>query len=480
MAGIMGGEYSGVAEDTKDILLESAFFAPMAIIGKARSYAMHTDASHRFERGVDPELQVRAIERATRLLLDIAGGEPGPIVEAVAEEHIEKRPEILLRRAQVRRVLGLEIDDQTISDILSRLDMQLEPMAEGWRVVAPSCRFDINIEVDLIEEIGRIYGYTEIPAHRSATATMMQGEPEVAFSLQRAKQLLVDRDYQEAITYSFISPELHDLMDPQHGTVALSNPISVDMSIMRTSLWPGLLQTAVYNQSRQQGRIRIFESGLRFIRQDNEIKQDLMLSCLATGGVEPEQWGSASRSLDFFDIKSDLEAILALTGRPEDFTFIADEHPSLHPGQSARLTKAGKTLGWIGMLHPELEQKFDMTGGAFVFEILINELLEGRLPGYRALSKFPSIRRDIAIVVEQSVEFSVVSDCVRRAAPEILQDILLFDVYTGKKIDSGLKSIALGLILQETSHTLTDSEVDGVVEGVLRMLQDELNAQLRD
>jgi phenylalanyl-tRNA synthetase beta chain len=398
----------------------------------------------------------------------------------VAEGHIAKRPEILLRRAQVRRLLGLEIDDQTIVDILTRLDMRMEQAPEGWRVVAPSCRFDIDIEVDLIEEIGRIYGYTEIPAHRSATATVMQGEPEVAFNLQRAKQLLVDRDYQEAITYSFISPELHDLMDPEHGTVALSNPISADMSIMRTSLWPGLLQTAVYNQSRQQGRVRIFESGLRFIKEHNEIKQDLMLSSLAVGEVDPEQWGVVSRALDFYDIKSDLEAILALTGRPEDFSFVADEYPSLHPGQSARVTRGGETLGWIGMLHPELEKKFDLTGGVFLFELRIGELLEGRLPSYRALSKFPSIRRDIAIVVDESVEFNTISDCVRRAAPEILQDILLFDVYTGEKIDSGLKSIALGLILQETSHTLTDNEVDGVVEGVLRMLKDELNAQLRD
>ena len=480
MAGIMGGEYSGVAGDSTDILLESAFFAPMAIIGKARSYGMHTDASHRFERGVDPELQVQAIERATRLLLDIAGGEPGPVVEAVADNYIESRPRILLRRAQVRRLLGLEIDDATITDILERLDMQLESVAEGWRVQAPSCRFDITIEVDLIEEIGRIYGYTEIPAHRSAAATVMQGEPEVSFDLLRAKQLLVDRDYQEAITYSFISPELHEQMDPEHGTVVLSNPISADMSIMRTSLWPGLLQTAMYNQSRQQSRIRIFESGLRFIRQHDEIKQELMLSCLATGAADREQWGVATRSLDFFDLKSDLESVLALTGRSEDFSFVADEHPSLHPGQAARITRGGETLGWIGMLHPRLEQKFDLTGGVFLFELCVGELLEGRLPEFKALSRFPSIRRDIAIVVDQSVEFSVISDCVRRAAPEILQDILLFDVYTGGKIDSGLKSVALGLILQETSHTLTDNEVDGVVEEVLRMLQHELNAQLRD
>ena len=480
MAGIMGGEYSGVAEDTRDILLESAFFAPTAIIGKARSYAMHTDASHRFERGVDPQLQVKAIERATRLLLDIAGGEPGPITEAVSPAHIEQRPTILLRRSQVRRLLGLEIDDQTISDILERLDMQIEPVEAGWRVTAPSCRFDIAIEVDLIEEIGRIYGYTEIPTHRSAAATVMQAEPETAFSLPRARQLLVDREYQEAVTYSFISPEMHDLMDPQHGTVQLSNPISADMSIMRTSLWPGLLQTAIHNQARQQARVRIFESGLRFIKQDNEIMQDLMLAGLVTGPLRTEQWGEPLRNVDFFDLKADIEALLALTGSAKDFIFEPDEHPSLHPGQSARITRDQETLGWMGMLHPEIEQKLDLPDRAYLFEIRIDRLMQGRLPAFRALSRYPSIRRDIAIVVDQSVQFASISDCIRGAAPEILQDLVLFDIYTGEKIDSGRKSIALGLILQETSHTLTDDEVDGVVEAILRELKNKLNAQLRD
>ena len=480
MAGIMGGEYSGVADDTSDILLESAFFAPTAIIGKARSYAMHTDASHRFERGVDPYLQVKAIERATRLLLDITGGEPGPVTEAVSQAHIAQRPEILLRRRQVRRLLGLEIDDQTIVDILTRLDMQVQSVEDGWRVTAPSCRFDIAIEADLIEEVGRIYGYTEIPTHRSAAATVMQAEPEVAFSLPRARQLLVDRDYQEAVTYSFISPEMHDLMDPQHDTVQLANPISADMSIMRTSLWPGLLQTAIYNQARQQSRVRIFESGLRFIKQDNEIKQDLMLSGLVAGAVRAEQWGEPARNSDFFDVKADLEALLALTGSTKDFIFEPDQHPSLHPGQSARITRDRETLGWIGMLHPEIEQKLDLPEKVFLFEIRLDRLLQGRLPAFRTLSRYPSIRRDIAIVVDEAVGFGAIGDCVRAAAPEILQDIVLFDVYTGEKVDLGRKSIALGLILQETSHTLTDEEVDGIVESVLRELKDKLNAQLRD
>ncbi|MCP5427838.1 MAG: phenylalanine--tRNA ligase subunit beta [Chromatiaceae bacterium] len=479
LAGIMGGEYSGVAGDTCDVLLECAFFSPTSIIGKARSYGLHTDSSHRYERGVDPMLQVTAMERATRLLLDITGGEPGPINEVAFPQYIEQRPEILLRRSQVKRLLGMLIDDEIIVDILKRLEMRVEAASGGWKVIAPSCRFDISIEADLIEEIGRIYGYTKIPMHRSAAATLMQGTPEVAFSLERAKQILVDRDYQEAITYSFISPEMHDLMDPEHGTVKLANPISTDMSIMRTSLWPGLLQTALYNQARQYNRIRIFESGLRFIKQDGEIKQDLMLSGLITGTQEAEQWGGPTRMIDFFDLKADLQAVLSLTARGDALSFTAETHPSLHPGQSASITIGDAPIGWIGMLHPEIEKRLGLTGKVFLFEIRLGSELDGSLPSFRELSRFPSIRRDIAVVVDEKVRFSELRDTIRKAAPGILKDLTLFDVYMGERIDSGLKSLALGLILQETSHTLTDTEVEGVMDRILLTLKQELNAQLR-
>lgn len=480
IAGIMGGEHSGVTEETKDILLESAFFAPTAIIGKARSYGMHTDSSHRFERGVDPQMQAMALERATRLLLDITGGEPGSVVDVAYPEYIEKRPPILLRKKQMQRLLGVEIEDETVSDILTRLDMQVESVNEGWRVTAPSCRFDVGIEADLIEEIGRVYGYSKIPACRSTTTTLLSAEPEEHFNLDQAKQLLVDRDFQEVITYSFISREMHELMDPQHGIVELTNPISTDMAIMRTSLWPGLIQTAIYNQARQQNRIRIFESGLRFIKKDTELKQNLMLAGLITGPLYPEQWGEAVRVADFYDLKADVQSLLALTGVDEAYQFMSAEHPSLHPGQSAHISRDGEVLGWIGMLHPELEQKLDLNGEIFLFEIQLNALLEGELPTFRPLSKYPSIRRDIAIIIDAKVEFNKIKESVKRAASGILQDILLFDVYTGEKIDSGLKSLALGLILQESSHTLKDETVDHVVDGILQTLKHEFSAQLRD
>ena len=480
MAGIMGGEHSSVTGETRDILLESAFFSPMAISGKARSYGLHTDSSHRFERGVDPQLQNRAMERATQLLLAISGGEPGPVTEASDESRIDVRPRILLRRERVARVLGISIDDKTILDILERLEMQVDTDDQGWQVVAPSCRFDINIEEDLIEEVGRIYGYALIPTHRTSAATVMQADPEVSFNLQRAKCLLVDRDYQEAITYSFISQEIHDLVDPGHATVVLANPISSDMSIMRTTLWAGLLQTAVYNQARQQCRVRIFESGLRFIRQDNEIKQENMIAGLVSGAVNPEGWGAPARHVDFFDLKADLEALLALTGTPASFHFSADAHPALHPGQSARITRNGSEVGWVGKLHPEIEGKLDMTSGAYLFEIRLDGVLEGCLPAFTALSKYPSIRRDIAIVVDEKVTFDEIRRTIRETIPEILRDILLFDVYTGEKVDSGRKSLALGLILQESSHTLTDEKVGSVIAQTVAALADRYNAQLRD
>ncbi|HEC17435.1 MAG TPA: phenylalanine--tRNA ligase subunit beta [Sedimenticola sp.] len=480
MAGIMGGENSGVTDSTRDILLESAFFAPTAILGKARAYGLHTDSSHRFERGVDPDLQVKAIERATVLLLDIVGGEAGPVVEAAFPDRLHQRPRIHLRSQRVQRVLGVRIADDEIVDILGRLEMRVEAADDGWVVVPPSCRFDIGIEVDLIEELGRIHGYSEIPTTHAPSSMPMYSEAETAFDLHQAKQVLVDRDYQEVITYSFVSPEIQGRMDPRHNSVRLANPISAEMSVMRTSLWPGLVQTARYNQARQQGRVRIFESGLRFLRQHNDIKQEIMLAGLVAGTVAPEQWGQPGHEVDFFDLKADLEAVLALTGCAEEIIFSSGEHPSLHPGQTARIERNGNLVGWLGMLHPKLEQELELTGRTFLFEIRLGDALEGRLPAFEPLSRFPSIRRDIALVLDEGIAFGQVRECVQRAAPKILTDIRLFDVYTGDNIDSGRKSLALGLILQETSHTLTDDEVDGVVTAIVQALKKELNAHLRE
>jgi len=480
LAGIMGGEVTAVTDSTQDIVLESAFFTPMSIVGKARGYGLHTDSSHRFERGVDPELQVKAIERATALLMNIVGGEAGPVIEVTSSRHLIQKPAILLRHQRVERILGVKIADNVITDILTRLEMQVEATNGGWMVTPPSCRFDIAIEVDLIEEIGRIYGYSKIPISHAPSTMPICSRAETAFDLHRAKELLVSRDYQEAITYSFISPEIQSLMDSQQQSVKLANPISAEMSVMRTSLWPGLVQTASYNQARQQNRIRIFESGLRFILQDNEIKQKNTLSGLLAGSACQEQWGQPGREVDFFDVKADLEAIFALTGCADEFIFSPAEHPALHPGQTAKIQRSGEFVGWLGMLHPKLEQRLELSGCTYLFEISLDCLLDGRLPAFAPLSRFPSIRRDIALVLGQDIEFEAVKNCIRQAAPKILTDIKLFDVYTGEKIDSGRKSLALGLILQETSQTLTDETVDGVMGNIIQALEKDLNAYLRE
>ncbi|MCG7963495.1 MAG: phenylalanine--tRNA ligase subunit beta [Candidatus Thiodiazotropha taylori] len=479
LAGIMGGEDSAVSDTTQNILLESAFFAPTAISGKARAYGLHTDSSHRFERGVDPYLQAKAMERASQLLVEIAGGELGPVVEANNESMIQQRPEILLRADRVNRLLGVEIDRAEVTDILNRLDMRIIEITAGWRVTAPSCRFDIAIEEDLIEEIGRIYGYAKIPPHRGKSAMVMADRREAEFSLHGAKNLLVGRDYQEVITYSFISPEIEAQVDPQAKGIRLANPISADMSVMRTSLWPGLIQTAVYNQSRQQQRVRIFESGLCF-RQGDGIEQAPMIAGLIAGNAQAEQWGEAGRAVDFYDIKADLEALLSLTGHHQGIGFAAVKHPALHPGQSAEVRIHDRVVGMLGMLHPELERKMGLNGATFVFELALENLTEGLLPEFQALSKYPSIRRDIALVVDENVSFESIRNLIRDESGKIITDILLFDVYTGENIDSGRKSLALGLILQEKSHTLTDKEVDEVVDAVLQRLAKDTGAKLRD
>ena len=483
LAGIMGGAGSAVGEGTRDILLESAFFAPAAISGKARSYGLHTDSSHRFERGVDPALQARAIERATRLLLDIVGGEPGPVVEALSPGDLPRRAALLLRRGRVRQVLGLDLADADVQDILVRLGMEVAPAADGWAVLPPSSRFDTVLEVDLIAEIGRIHGYDNIPMAHAPTAAATRAPAETAFDLDRARLGLVARGYQEVITYSFVSPELQALVDPGRPVLTLANPISAELSVMRTGLWPGLLQAACQNLARQQERVRIFESGLRYLPESGEDRiprQDAVVGGLVVGPVEPQQWGQTHRGADFFDIKADVEAILGLTGCPDAYDVVPAEHPALHPGQTARIVRGGQEVGILGMLHPSVAARLDIDADVYVFELALEGLAPGRLPAFRALSKFPSIRRDIAIVVDVGVSRAQVESCIAAAEPDLLTEIVLFDVYQGDKIESGRKSLALGLILQASSQTLTDQEVDRSIARILARLRLETGARLRD
>lgn len=480
MAGIMGGEDSGVTEQTLDILLESAFFAPLAIAGKARSYGLHTDSSHRFERGVDFTLQARAMERATALLLAIVGGEPGPVHEVVSEDDLPTHEPIMLRRERIARVLGVDIDDETVGDVLERLGMQASTVSDGWAVKVPSNRFDIAIEVDLIEEIGRIYGYAKIPASLSSAPVSVSLRPEAAFDLAAAKALLVHRGYQEAITYSFVAPEIAKVLTPDAPPIRLANPISADMSDMRASIWPGLVQTLKHNLARQQARVRVFESGLTFVRTGDDIEQHPKLAGLICGDADAEQWGAAARPVDFFDLKADLESVLHQVARPAEFLFEAAEHAALHPGQAARVLRNGEAIGWIGLLHPAAQKALDLPKGVFVFEVDLVPLGLGSVPAFSPLSKFPAIRRDFALLVDRALPYQAVLDCIRDAAPELVKDVRLFDVYLGDNIDSSLKSLALSLILQDSSHTLTDADVERVSGEVLTALADRLGAKLRD
>jgi phenylalanyl-tRNA synthetase beta chain len=352
--------------------------------------------------------------------------------------------------------------------------------ADGWDVTPPSARFDVRIEVDLIEEIGRIYGYANIPASLSSAPVSVAVRPEAEFSLAAAKQLLSHRGYQEAITYSFIAPEVSAVLTPGVEAIKLANPISADMSDMRASIWPGLVQTLKHNLARQQTRVRIFESGLTFIRKEDDLEQHPKLAGLVYGEAAIEQWGLATRKTDFFDLKADLESVLRQVADPSEFRFEAGEHPALHPGQAARIRRNGEAVGWIGLLHPAAQKALDVPKGVYLFEIDLVPLRMGRIPAFEPLSKFPAIRRDFALLVRRDLPYQAVLDCVREVAPDVVRDIQLFDVYTGENVDSSLKSLALSLILQESSHTLTDSEVEQASGVVLKALSERLDAKLRD
>jgi phenylalanyl-tRNA synthetase beta chain len=479
LAGIMGGEISSCTEATRDVFLESAFFTPASIAGRARRYGLQTDSSYRYERGVDPHLQRRAAERATRLLIDMAGGQPGPISEAVSLAHLPVTPAIRLRPARLRLLLGLDIPAAEVEDILRRLGMAVTTEADYWLAIPPSSRFDLALEADLIEEIVRIHGYHRLPGNRPLTRLAMPPQPEGRVAPERFKEALVQRGFQEAITYSFVDPAFQKALDPEREPLALANPISADLAVMRTSLWPGLIKALIYNQKRQQTRVRLFEQGLNFIPSAGELRQESFLGGVVTGTVWPEQWGLANRRVDFFDLKGDVAALLALTGEPEAFTFVAAGHPALHPGQSARIERKGVVAGWLGALHPHVARKLDVEGDALVFELRLESVQTARTPAFHELSRFPASRRDLAIVVDERITAQALQDCIRRYGGELLREAWLFDVYRGEGIADGQKSLALGLILQDLSRNLTDSVVEETVSEIIAGLAEQFDATLR-
>ncbi|WP_084978169.1 phenylalanine--tRNA ligase subunit beta [Plesiomonas shigelloides] len=483
MAGIFGGEYSGVTAETKDVLLECAFFSPLSITGRARAYGLHTDSSHRFERGVDYAVQNKAMERATALLLEICGGEAGPVVDVTSAAHLPQAATITLRRSKLDALIGYHVEDDVVTDILTRLGCQVSKTAEGWTAVAPSWRFDMEIEEDLVEEVARIFGYNNIPNEAPLAELRMNDHREANLPLKRVKAALVDKGYQEAITYSFVDPKVQALLHPGEEAMILPNPISVDMSAMRLSLWSGLLGAAVYNQNRQQPRVRIFESGLRFVPDaaaENGVRQEVMLAGLLTGNRSNEHWGQESKTVDFFDMKGDLEAVLELTGRLDDVKFEACSNPALHPGQSAALVLDGEQIGFIGALHPELERKLDLNGRTMLFEVLWDKISQRTITSAQSISRFPANRRDIAIVVNESVSAQNIIDECRKVGGNQLVGVNLFDVYRGKGVNDGCKSLAISLTLQDTSRTLEEEEIANAVSGIVEALKVRFQASLRD
>ncbi|MHC8470691.1 phenylalanine--tRNA ligase subunit beta [Plesiomonas shigelloides] len=483
MAGIFGGEYSGVTAETKDVLLECAFFSPLSITGRARAYGLHTDSSHRFERGVDYAVQNKAMERATALLLEICGGEAGPVVDVTSAAHLPQAATITLRRSKLDALIGYHVEDDVVTDILTRLGCQVSKTAEGWTAVAPSWRFDMEIEEDLVEEVARIFGYNNIPNEAPLAELRMNDHREANLPLKRVKAALVDKGYQEAITYSFVDPKVQALLHPGEEAMILPNPISVDMSAMRLSLWSGLIGAAVYNQNRQQPRVRIFESGLRFVPDaaaENGVRQEVMLAGLLTGNRSNEHWGQESKTVDFFDMKGDLEAVLELTGRLDDVKFEACSNPALHPGQSAALVLDGEQIGFIGALHPELERKLDLNGRTMLFEVLWDKISQRTITSAQSISRFPANRRDIAIVVDESVSAQNIIDECRKVGGNQLVGVNLFDVYRGKGVNDGCKSLAISLTLQDTSRTLEEEEIANAVSGIVEALKVRFQASLRD
>ena len=479
LAGVMGGEFSGVSGDTQDLLLEAAFFNPIAIAGRARNYGLHTDSSHRFERGVDYNLARTAMERATQLVIDICGGQPGPVSEVTSEQALPQAATITLRKSRIEQILSLTLPDAEVEDILVRLGMQVETVEGGWKAIAPGYRFDMAIEADLIEELARIYGYNRLPVRTPAAATPLAKAPESRLPLRDLRRQLIARGYQEAITYSFVEPSVQKALDPEREALALLNPISADMSVMRTTLWAGLVTAADYNLKRQQPRVRLFETGLRFIPSDDGLQQIPTLAMLICGNRLPQSWTENESAADFFDLKGDVEALFARGGQASAYRFEVAQHPALHPGQSARILKNGQPIGWIGALHPSTQKALGIKQTLLVAEMDLDAVRDIAVPTFGELSKFPEMRRDLALVVDQSVQVDQVFDAIRSAAGEYLKKLNLFDVYVGKGIDPDRKSLALGLTWQHPSRTLTDEEVNDSVNAVLAQLSESTGATLR-
>ena len=473
LAGIMGGEVTAVSTATTDLFLESAFFAPKAIAGKWRRLGFSTDASHRYERGVDFEGSRRAIERLGGLIMTVCGGKAGAVNDVVAQ--LPTRDEVHLRLPRVQRVLGMAISEQRVQEILARLNMPARRSGDVLSVTPPSYRFDISIEEDLIEEIVRIEGYEKLPATLpSATAGMLPA-PENILDLSRLRQTMVTRDFQEVVTYSFVDESWERDFAANAKPVRLANPIAEQLGVMRSNLLASLVDCLRFNINRKQTRVRLFEISRVFAAAGAGFDQRLRLGALAYGYAKPEQWGSEKRPVDFYDLCGDLESLFS----PVRIDLAPAQYPALHPGKSADVVVDGASVGWIGELHPGLRQRYDIQEPVVAFEVNADAATARPIPVYREYSKFPLVRRDIAIEVAEEVPAQSLLETMRNSASPIVGDIEVFDLYRGKGIETGKKGLAFRVLLQDTQKTLTEAEVDEAVEGLRAILEKEHGAKLR-
>ncbi len=479
LAGIMGGDHTAISDQTTNIFFEAAFFSPQHLLGKARRLGMHTDASHRFERGVDPAGQVAAVELATRLLLDVAGGSPAKTCHAVSASALPKRHAILLERGEIPRILGARVPSAVVQRVLKRLGMTVSPVKDGWKVTPPTWRFDITGQHDLVEEVGRCHGFDRILPSFPVSAARHGANPETAIGMPRIRQALTARGYHEAINYSFVDPVLQQRLLESGPGVRLSNPLAENLSEMRQSLIPGLLGSLQRNLNRQEVRVRLFETGNVFEQHGRKRREYPRIAAVATGIAMPRHWGEPTRQVDFFDLKGDLAALLTLTGDAERFAFEASEHPVFHPGQSARILLGKREVGHLGRLHPVKQNILGLDVPAFLFELDLTILEESALPRFRPLSRFPAVQRDLSVIVDRGVVASDVLSLVRKTAGNDLKLLELFDIYTGEQIEYNKKSFTLGLLFQSDSRSLTSGEVETVTAAIVKALQQGVGARLR-
>ncbi len=472
LAGVMGGASTAVSETSTNVFLESAFFTPDTIAGKARRLGLSTDSSYRFERGVDFGNTKHALERATALIIEICGGQVAPITEVVGQ--LPQRKKVVMRMSRMRSVLGFDVEKSKVAQLFKQLGFNLTEQDDGFEVLAPSYRFDINIEEDLIEEVARLHGYDHIPSIKPEAMLSMLPAKEGELSRQWLREVLVANSYQEVVTYSFIDEawdrDLHGNANPLH----LKNPIASNMSVMRSSLWGGLLEALNYNLNRKQERVRLFEVGNSYAKSANAYAEITKLSGIAYGSIKPEQWAETARDVDFFDVKADIDALTQ-----GQACYQVATHPALHPGQSAQVTLAGKVIGWLGKLHPKFQQQYGLAKGVIMFELDAMALSTVKVPSFEVVPKHPAVRRDLAIVVDEQVAVQKIIDAMLATQMPMLKEVALFDVYRGKNLGENKKSLAFLVVMQDTQKTLTDNESDEIMAKLLAVVESKFNAVLR-